>query len=207
MGKRWIQSLERRQVEPYALKKEQVGSVDEIAHSLAGNFRFTRQSLGRLPVAQHCVMGARLLPTAFAAAFLVHELSETYLPDIAGPIKEDTFARIRDVSGFLSNELATMTQFGDAWIVPWRTLERQHMRTMLDALGIQSIEPLVYAPEIKAMDRAMLAAEKRDLMGEPPEPWDEDKEGIVPAPVTVTVWSVDAAKTEFVDMFFRYFKR
>lgn len=154
IDKTWIQSLEGRQVFPRSLQVDQVGSINELAHALAGKNRFTCQTRQRYSVAQHCVIGSHLLPSAFAGAFLLHELSEVYLPDIAGPLKP--FVRV---------------QLSEGGLVSWEELERQHTTTILKALGLSSLEPLVYSPEVKRVDLEMLAAEKRDLCGTEPAPW------------------------------------
>lgn len=193
--KSWIQSLTNKALEPLNLQPEMVGDIEEIAHALSGNFRFTRQTRQRYTVAEHCVRGSRLLPAAFAGAFLLHELSEVYLPDIAGPIK-----------GSIYVGLAGEMTLKDA-LVSWEDLERHHTRTILTALGLASLEPLIYAPEIKAMDVAMLAAEKAHLCGAPPEPW---MEGITPADAGFyagnPTWSPDSAEQAFLERFAELFK-
>lgn len=155
----WIQSLEGRKVTPLRLQREQVGSIKEIAIALSRRFRFGGATVRPYSVAEHCVRGARELPAAFAGAFLLHELSEVYLPDVQAPIKPALFVDL---------------QRGDhpeVDRVPWAELERRHTRVMLEALGLSSIEPLIYSPEVRRMDLALLATEKRDLMGPEPEPW------------------------------------
>jgi len=162
--KAWIQSLEGRQVFPRELQVDQVGSIEEIAHALAGKFRFTCQTLKRYSVAEHCVRGSRLLPAAFAGAFLLHELSEVYLPDIAGPLK--AFVRV-DVPA--PNDGNAHIRGCDS--ITWSELERRHTHVMLEALRLSSLEPLLTSPEVKQMDWAMLALEKRDLCGPEPATW------------------------------------
>lgn len=153
----WIQTLENRALFPRALTKESVGSIREIAHSLAYNFRFTRQLERPYSVAEHCVRGSRLLSPAFAGAFLLHELSEVYLPDIPAPLKPSVYVYLTDRC--------------DEDPTPWAELERQHTHVMLDALGLLSLEPMIYSTEVRAMDLAMLAAEKKWLVGPEPMPW------------------------------------
>jgi hypothetical protein len=216
--KDWIQSFSGKQLFQRALRKEQAGGIDEIAHSLAGNFRFTRQTAARLSVAQHCVRGSNLLPAAFAGAFLLHELSEVYLPDIAGPLKPYVFCGISrdDVEmfrPFIAKEGDLITCFtepdGNAqipkWLIRWTVLEKQHTHVMLDALGLSSIEPLIYSPEVKKLDWEMLAAEKRDLFGAvEPAPW-----GLPHGCDHIsysTAWSPDASYAAFLDRFNALFK-
>lgn len=193
-GKDWIQTLSGRKLFPRELTIEAVGPIEEIAHSLAGEFRFTRQTQQRYSVAQHAELGSRLLPACYAGAFLLHELSETYLPDIAGPLKPFVFVNVPD------------TDHGDGSgtkLIPWSELERQHTHVMLAALGLASLEPLIYSPEIKRMDLAMLAAEKRDLCGPEPEPW-----GLPFDPANVSAAYVlppDAAALAFLTRFHELF--
>lgn len=181
--KSWIQTLQGRQLEPLALTKEMVGSIEEIAHSLAHEYRFTRQTDLPYSVAEHCVRGSRLLPAAFAGAFLLHELSEVYLPDIAGPLKPSVLVRLPD----------------DPVPFPWEHLERQHTRVILESLGLSSIEPLLYSAEVKHMDLAMLAAEKRDLCGTEPAPWGLT---VDPAPTgLITPMKPHYARDQFLERF------
>lgn len=186
MATDWIQTLQNRKLTPRNLKPEQVGAIEEIAHSLAGEFRFTRQTEQRYSVAEHCVRGARLMPKAFAGAFLLHELSEVYLPDVTAPLKPFVFVEVPEDSGAVR-------------MVPWAKLEREHTVVMLRALGLSSLEPLIYSPEVRAMDLAMLAAEKRDLVGPEPEPWGLNVE---PANTKiVSVWEPRAAADNFLTLY------
>lgn len=186
MSRQWIQTLENRKLTPLDLLVDQVGSIEEIAHALAGKFRFTCQTRERYSVAEHCVRGSLLLPPIFAGAFLLHELSEVYLPDIAGPIKSYVCVDAGPVDG----------------VTTWMELERHHTKTILTALELASIEPLIYCREIQEMDRAMLAAEKRDLCGPEPESW-----GIGdPAKTQIDrVWSPDAASSAFLARYYELF--
>lgn len=198
--KDWIQSLEGRQVFPRSLSVEQVGSIEEIAHALAGKFRFTCQTQQRYSVAEHCVRGSLLLPPAFAGAFLLHELSEVYLPDVAGPLKAFVFVEVktgRDVN--VSPPGFEPTWQAGSESIRWSELERRHTHTMLEALRLLSLEPLLTSPEVKAMDWAMLAAEKRDLCGPEPAPWGLPHE---PAPVDLRyIWTPEQAAAEFIKRF------
>ena len=181
MGKDWIQSYSDLKVTPRAIRPEQVRFAD-IAHALAGKGRFTCQSKGRpYSVAQHCVLGARLLPAPFKLPFLLHELDEVYLPDINAPTKPYVYVKLPDDS-----------------MVPWTVLAAQHVDAMLEALGLSSIRPLLDSPQVKAMDLAMLAAEKEQIMGPPPEPWNLT---VPAAPVCIYLWTPEQAEAEFTKLF------
>jgi hypothetical protein len=107
-------------------------------------------------VAQHTVIGSRLIAPPFALAFLIHEFSETYLPDIPKPLK--SLVRV-------------LTAGPESPTIAWEELESQHADVMCGALGLMHVRPLIDSPEVKEMDLAMLALEKRDLMGVEPAPW------------------------------------
>ena len=177
----WIQTRSGKKLTPRALAPEQVGSIEEIAHSLAHEFRFSRQTLVPYSVAEHCVRGSRLLPAAFAGAFLLHELSEVYLPDVPAPLKPFLFVEAEASPA-----------------ITWAGLERQHTHVILKALGLSSLEPLIYSPEVRQMDLAMLAAEKRDLMGPEPEPWGLTVE---PAYGSISPWVPAVARGYFLERF------
>jgi uncharacterized protein len=190
MSTDWIQTNENRALYPRAITKESVGSIREIAHSLANCFRFNRQVEAPYSVAEHCVRGSRLLPPAFAGAFLLHELSEVYLPDIPAPLKPFVAVYLNDRC--------------DEAPETWEHLEKQHTRVILSALGLSSLEPLIYSPEVRAMDLAMLAAEKRDLVGPEPMPWGLEVE---PASTEQIVpWANYRARDEFVKRFVELFQ-
>jgi hypothetical protein len=184
-NKDWIQTLGSRQMKPQAITKEMVGSIEEIAHALSMKCRFTGQCSTFYSVARHCVNGAALLPPAFAGAFLLHELSEVYLPDIASPLKPLVFVA--------SDTAAPMA---------WTDLEREHTRVVLEALGLSSIEPLIYSPEVKRMDLAMLAAEKRDLFPTEAADW-----GLPEQPSTEARITVDSSHSQTMSDFLRAFDR
>lgn len=178
----WVQTLGNRKLNQRFLTPEACGPIEEIAHALAGKFRFACQTEQRYSVAEHCVRGARVLPTAYAAAFLLHELSEVYLPDVSGPLKPYLLVRMPG---------------GET--ISWCDLEQQHTNTLLFSLGLSPLESLIYSAPIKRMDWAMLAAEKRDLCGPEPEPWGLPSE---PAPVRIDrVWDPAVAESMFLEMF------
>lgn len=184
---KWMQGFENRKITPLDLKVEQVGSITEIAHALACKARFTGHTREPYSVAEHCVRGADLLPLSYAGAFLLHELSEVYLPDIPSPIKPSLTVEVEDGK------------------ISWSELEARHLATMLEALGLASLEPLIYSPEVRGMDLAMLLAEKRDLMGPEPEPWGIDAQPAATGRIVPMGWK--AARDAFLNTYARLFGR
>jgi hypothetical protein len=184
----WIQTLEGRRLTPLNLQVEQVGSIHEIAHALSVKVRFTGQTMAPYSVAEHCVRGSRQLSPAFAGAFLLHELSEVYLPDIAAPLKPSVRLLVPGCS--------------ESTIL-WSELEEQHTRVILKALGLYSIGPLVYSDEVRETDRRMLLTEKRDLCSPEPEPW-----GVPGEPYTERIdapWLPGVARDTFLSRFAELF--
>ena len=178
--KMWIQSYSGKAVTPLDLKEDQV-SLDDIAHVLSQKVRFT----GHLrdpgySVAQHCILGAQAIHPQYALAFLLHDASEVYLPDIASPIKP---------------AIHVVRPQGGVWT--WAELERHHADVILRALGLSEIRTLLDSDEVHEMDLRMLMTEKRDLMGPGPK-WEFDAK---PLDIRISVWPAETAKTEFQKMF------
>lgn len=62
--------------------------IQDIAHALANQGRFTGHTSEFYSVAQHSVLVANLCPSDLALAGLLHDGSEAYLSDIARPVKK-----------------------------------------------------------------------------------------------------------------------
>lgn len=175
--KHWIQSYTGLAVTPLDLLPEQVALTD-VAHALSLKTRFTGHTRDFYSVAQHCVLGSQCLPPSYALAFLLHDVSEAYLPDIPSPIKPLAFCRAPDGA-----------------LLRWEQLEARHVEVILTALGHGSLLPLLHSMEVKEMDRAMCIAERDALLGVPPDDW-----GIpgTPAPVSIKPWSPIEAEDKFL---------
>ncbi len=181
--KAWTQSFSGKVVTPADLQADQV-SLADIAHTLSQKVRFNGhlRELG-FSVAQHCVMGAGQISGPFALAFLLHEVSEVYLPDIPSPLK-----------ALLRVNLAV----GEGQVT-WVDLENQHAKVIFEALDLTSVLPLISSKEVKKMDLQMLMTEKRDLMGPEPESWGIDVE---PLDIRINeVWTAKRAKEAFQAMY------
>lgn len=152
----WIQTYTGRRVDPLNLQPSQV-CLEDIAHALANKGRYTGHAKFFYSVGQHTLLGAAQMPADFRLAFLLHELSEVYLPDIAGPLKP--FVQV----DFSDDDVSVA--------VSWVALEEQHTKVMLKALGLSEVEPLIYSPRVRTMDLRMLMTEKAFVHGPEPEPW------------------------------------
>lgn len=199
----WIQSLGGRKVTPRALQRDQVGNLYEVATVLSRRNRFSGATRRPYSVAEHCVLGSEHLPAAFAGAFLLHELSEVYLPDVPAPLKPFLFV---DLPSPIPGVAPLAMHGAEADGVPWSELERRHTRTILEAWDLLSLEPLIYSREVRSMDLRMLVTEKRDLMGPEPEPWGFDDVVPLDAKIERASRAPEQVAGDFINAFGRFFK-
>lgn len=166
-AKSWQQSYSGKVVTPYDLRVDQV-SLADIGHALAQKIRFNGQCMVMgYTVAQHTVLGAQELlrqgeAAVTAMAFLLHEVSEVYLPDVPSPVK-----RLLHVDVTTPAELAE----GRFITIPWTELESRHADAICEAIGLSNIRPHIDTAMVKTCDVRMLMTEKRDLLGPEPQPW------------------------------------
>jgi hypothetical protein len=188
MAKDWIQSHAGLVINPRDPDPKNI-RLQDIAHALALNNRFTFQTREPFSVAQHCVQGARFLPEKYRLAFLMHETSEAYLPDIAGPLKPFVIVNVPWAVGVLCS---------------WRELEARHEAAVLEALGLSHLRALIHDPVVKAMDLACLAWEQRDLMGPAPLPWETTEGHVPPSTERIKPWPWRKAEREWLRAFGEY---
>lgn len=81
----WIQTYTGRQVFPFAPRPEDI-DIEDIAHALSNQCRFTGHTREFYSVAQHSCLVSHHCDTALEG--LLHDASEAYLADMAKPIKE-----------------------------------------------------------------------------------------------------------------------
>lgn len=185
--KKWIQSYPScQQIFPLALDPATI-RITDIIWALSQKNRFTGHTKWPYSVAQHCVLGAEQLPPAFQLPFLLHEVSEAYLPDVSAPVKPALFIERVGTNGTLER-------------LSWEELESEHADIILPAIGLGSIRPLLDAPEVKRMDLAMLAAEKNWLLGPEPAEWGLTEQ---PAMSYIERWTPDRAAKSMLEAFNR----
>jgi 5'-nucleotidase len=144
----------------------------DIARALGNLCRFGGHSRAFYSVAQHCVIVSRVVEErggdvedAFAA--LMHDAGEAYLGDMPHPLKH------RSALG-----------------AAFREAEARLEETIRERFGIKA-----KVPEIKAVDRALLATERRVFSAEAWH-WPE-LEDIEPLELELTPWPPDRATDEF----------
>lgn len=197
--KDWIQSFSNKVVHPLTLATDEIELAD-IAAALSRKSRFSGQTIGTAEgytVAQHCVIGSWDIAPPFALAFLLHEVSEVYLPDIPQPVKPALFV---DMPCGPCTRIAAPAVAGPCQhtrdMIPWAELESRHADVIMQAMGLESLRPLLDCAEVKQMDLAMLATEKRDLMGPEPAPW-----GLIVEPLgrhIDHVWTATEARVQWL---------
>lgn len=166
----WIQTFTGRAYFPLAPRVQDV-VIEDIAHALAYQCRFTGHTRGFYSVAQHSVLIALVLPKELALEGLFHDASEAYLLDLARPIKYHPA------------------------LAQYRTLEERNMQVIRHAFALRGSEP----DEVKAADKRMLPTERRDLMRPCPagHKWQPTPE---PYDLPITPWAPDRAEQMFLAM-------
>ena len=138
--------------------------IDDVAHALSLLCRFTGHVREHYSVAQHCVIVSRLVPTEHALAGLLHDATEAYVGDVSRPLKQ---------------------------LLPeYRLIEDRVWLAIADRFGVSPPLPTT----VKDADCLALYWERRDLLGLPAAPWqDEHIAALVPDEVLVP-WSAETAE-------------
>lgn len=115
--------------------------IEDIAHSLANQCRFTGHVSSFYSTAQHSVLVSYLVPDEDRLWALLHDGSEAYISDIASPVKRHP-------------------DFGTYYDIAEERLTR--------AIAERFQLPYPMPKSIKVADKMMLRAEQRDLMPNDP---------------------------------------
>jgi hypothetical protein len=151
--------------------------IEDIAHALSQQNRFTGHAKFPYPVSQHCRLGSLAIEPRFALEFLLHDASEAYLSD-------------------WNRSLKHFTQAGQEYM----KLEKHLEKLLADIFHM----PYPMSREVKLMDNMMLYAEKAQLMK--PLEWSHDwSEGDgskeTPAPVIILETSFVENKFLYLQQF------
>lgn len=189
MNAPWLQTASGRAFDLMAPTPDMVDLTIDVPEALARITRFTGHvRSGPYSVAQHCVLGAdalyaQTLRADIALAFLLHDAHEAYLGDMATPIAEAIAHTCADLS----------PEAGSAYRLAREALKLMKIR--IDAaLYAAAGAPWPMAGDVKRcvaiMDLRMLAAERAQLLGRPPRPWDAAVEAAQPAALkgAIKVW-------------------
>lgn len=132
----WIQTYSGRRFCPTKPNPDAI-VIQDIAHSLSMQCRFTGHTKKFYSVAQHSVYVSHICNEEDALWGLLHDASEAYLIDVPRPLKR---------SGYFQAYLE---------------LEAKMQEAICKRFGLPLGEP----PSVKKADTKMLATEARDLMG------------------------------------------
>jgi hypothetical protein len=171
----YLQTVSGRWVNPFDPDPEQLDAGD-IARALGHLCRFGGHSRVFYSVAQHSVIVSRLVEerggdAADAFAALMHDATEAYLGDMPHPLKH-------------------RSALGAAFREAEKDLERA-IQARFD------IKPDV--PEIKRVDRALLATERRIFSGENWH-WPE-LDGVEPLAIEIEAWPPEEAARAFAERY------
>ena len=172
----WINTYMGRQFWPLAPRVEDV-DIEDIAHALSMQCRFTGHVREFYSVAQHCVLVAEHVPPGDRLWALLHDAPEAYLIDLARPVKQ-------------SPEM-----------VGYRNAEDRLMRVIAQRFGLGGDIPA----SVKDADNRMLMTEAHALITMHPQwlieaPWQPYEGGITP-------WSPWTACTRFLNRFYAFARR
>ena len=168
----WIQTFTGQRVAPLD-PDPAMFELQDIAHSLANQCRFTGHTNSFYSVAQHSVLVSQNCDPADALSGLMHDASEAYLVDLARPVKHDP----------------RMAFFREA--------EDRLQRSINSAFGL----PLEIPESVHVADRRLLLTERRDLLK--PLIWTEAEKVIwdvadVPYEFAIKAWTPQEAETRFL---------
>lgn len=139
--------------------------IRDIAHALSLLCRFNGHCRRFYSVAEHSIRVSRAVPREHALAGLLHDAAEAYVSDLPRPVK-------RSVPAF-------------------REMEDLLLEAIFGRYGIDW--PL--HPSVVSADDALLATEKRDLMGAGPSDWGLDA---IPLPEEIEPLDPAAAEEAFL---------
>jgi uncharacterized protein len=129
----WIQTFTGRAVYPMDPMIDEI-DIEDIAHSLSMQCRYTGHTKKFYSVAEHSVYISYFVKPENALWGLLHDASEAYLTDIPRPVKP--------------------------YLPEYKKAELQMMRVIAAKFGLDWPEPA----EVKEMDTRILFNERRDLL-------------------------------------------
>lgn len=131
----WIQTYTGIKFFPLRPKKEDI-SIEDIAHALSMQCRFTGHVKKFYSIAQHSVYVSYLCDSSDALYGLLHDASEAYVSDVSSPLK-----KLEEFKAYIN-------------------VEKNLQSKIYDSFGLNADTP----KSVKKADMVMLATEARDLM-------------------------------------------
>lgn len=168
----FLRTFTGKNVFPMALTTGDL-DIEDIAHALGNQCRFSGHTKHFYSVAQHSVLVSNMLYMStdnaeLALAGLLHDASEAYLVDMPTPIKR---------------------------LMPEYIKAERYIQYVIEVRF--GLKYKLDCPEVHQMDGIMLATEARDLMGDPQD-WNSLK-GLTPFPKAIDFWMPSEAKSSFIE--------
>ena len=148
-GVPWIQTYSGRRFNPTKPNPSAI-VIQDIAHALSMQCRFSGHCREFYSVAQHCVLVSHICNSEDALWGVLHDASEAYLVDVPRPLKH---------SGKFQAYLE---------------MEEVMQRAICERFGLSPVEPA----SVKRADKILLSTEARDLMTPLHPDWRQPAESI-----------------------------
>lgn len=183
----WIQTYSGRMVLPFVPElPENTFTIEDIAHHLSMICRWNGAVMRFYSVAEHCVLGSRIVDDSIALRFLLHDCEEAYIGDICRPVKLQLW-----IGAPLHVPEMRLAEAGD------------HLRrTILNRLGVEDIDKDT-AEKIRRVDDAVMVREALELLrGGPHREFAmQPRNGFLPADVRPFCWDPEIAESKFLARF------
>lgn len=140
----------------------------DIAAALSKLCRYGGHCAWHYSVAQHSVYVSHQVPPEHALAGLLHDATEAYCVDVPRPLKK--------------------------YLLGYAAVEARLWTAIAQRFGLAVDLPA----SVHAADNAVLLAEKAQIMGPSPQPWNVAG---VAAPIRVSQWGTDQAREAFLSRF------
>ncbi len=166
----WVVTYTGKKVDLLNLKPEDV-SLIEVAHALSQKCRFSGHTDQFYSVAQHSVLLSWKVDVQYAMYALLHDVGETYLPDIPTPIKSR-------ITGF-------------------RAIEERNFETIVSVLA----PDMKRSGLVRIADQRMCLTEARDLISNADITEWELYQEYKPYETTITPWDALSAEAFFLNRY------
>jgi 5'-deoxynucleotidase YfbR-like HD superfamily hydrolase len=169
----WIQTYSNKKFNILDPQPDEI-CIEDIAHALSQQCRFTGHTKFHYSVAQHSYYCSTIVAPEFALEALLHDASEAYIGDMSRPMKHFTAA-------------------GEEYVKVERKIE--------ECIARKFNLPTKMSEEVKRADNLMLYAEKTALMSrmEWDTKWSATQEA---ANVRIVEWSPNWAEDMFLCRFY-----
>lgn len=116
--------------------------IEDIAHSLALQCRYTGHTKTHYSVAQHSIIVSHIVPQELALSALMHDAAEAYIGDIAKPYKDLVETRFSESI----EKLITIAIYDKFDIFPYHFNNLQIKEADLMALRAEAFQVLAHPP-------------------------------------------------------------